>query len=73
MFHLTASGIGTDVVSVAGNPGASRDLIEAYLTAFAMIGDRERTLASGDGAYVSTHIDSRTFASEIRRFLASTA
>ena len=76
MVHLTG-GMGAPeaapVVFVVDDSTASRELIEAYLTAFAMIGDRERTLAADDRAYVSTQIDSRTFATEIRKFLASTA
>ncbi|TAN32428.1 response regulator [bacterium] len=39
------------------------------LTALAMSGDRERTLAAGCSGYISKPIDTRTFASEVRKFL----
>ena len=61
------------VLYVVDDSAANRDQVEAYLTALAMIGDRERSLAAGDRTYVTTHIDSRTFATGIRKFLNSTA
>ena len=42
------------------------------LTALAMAGDRERSLAAGCNGYISKPIDTRTFASEVRKFLPST-
>lgn len=39
------------------------------LTALAMAGDRERSLAAGCNGYISKPIDTRTFASEVRKFL----
>ena len=39
------------------------------LTALAMAGDRERSLAAGCNGYISKPIDTRTFASEVRKYL----
>jgi CheY-like chemotaxis protein len=39
------------------------------LTALAMAGDRERSLAAGCNGYISKPIDTRTFASEVRKHL----
>jgi CheY-like chemotaxis protein len=39
------------------------------LTALAMPGDRERSFAAGCTGYISKPIDTRTFASEIRKYL----
>ena len=41
------------------------------LTALAMAGDRERSLAAGCNGYISKPIDTRTFASEVRKYLPS--
>ncbi len=41
------------------------------LTALAMTGDRERTLEAGCSGYISKPINTRTFASEVARFLPS--
>jgi CheY-like chemotaxis protein len=43
------------------------------LTALAMAGDRERTLAAGCLGYISKPIDTRTFADEVRKYLPRTA
>jgi CheY-like chemotaxis protein len=40
------------------------------LTAFAMPGDREKTLAAGFDGYISKPIDVRTFPDEVARYLA---
>jgi CheY-like chemotaxis protein len=40
------------------------------LTALAMAGDRERTLAAGCDGYIAKPINTRTFASEVGKFLS---
>jgi len=42
------------------------------LTALAMPGDRERSLAAGCSGYISKPIDTRTFAGEVGKYLAAT-
>ena len=39
------------------------------VTALAMQGDRERTLAAGCSGYISKPINTRTFAAEVRKYL----
>ncbi len=39
------------------------------LTALAMMGDRERTLEAGCSGYISKPINTRTFASEVSKYL----
>jgi len=39
------------------------------LTALAMTGDRERTLEAGCSGYISKPINTRTFASEVSKYL----
>ena len=41
------------------------------LTALAMLGDRERTLAAGCAGYIQKPINTRTFAAEVRKYLAA--
>jgi two-component system cell cycle response regulator len=41
------------------------------LTALAMAGDKERSLEAGCNGYISKPIDTRTFASEVRKYLTS--
>jgi len=41
------------------------------LTALAMMGDRERTLEAGCSGYISKPINTRTFASEVSKYLPS--
>ena len=43
------------------------------LTAHAMIGDREATIAAGCSGYIAKPIDTRTFAGQIREILAQVA
>ena len=43
------------------------------VTALVTSGDRERTIAAGCDGYLAKPVDTRTFASDIRRFLRSTA
>ena len=42
------------------------------LTARAMVGDRELSLAAGCSGYISKPIDTRTIAHEVNRYLSST-
>ncbi len=41
------------------------------LTALAMPGDRERSLEAGCSGYISKPIDTRTFATEVRKYLVA--
>ena len=50
------------------DPATARITIVA-LTAHAMTGDREQTLAAGCAGYISKPINTRTFAREVRAFL----
>jgi CheY-like chemotaxis protein len=43
------------------------------LTALAMAGDREKTIAAGCLGYISKPIDTRTFADEVRKYLPRSA
>lgn len=52
-----------------GDPQTARFPIVA-LTAHAMKGDREEALAAGCVGYIAKPIDTRTFADEVRHFLA---
>jgi len=51
------------------DPGTANITVVA-LTAHAMSGDREQTLAAGCAGYISKPIDTRTFGSQVREFLA---
>jgi len=53
-------------------PATARIPIVA-LTALAMSGDRERTIAAGCDGYISKPIDTRTFAREIGKYLTDPA
>ena len=53
------------------DPATARITVVA-LTAHAMTGDREQTLAAGCAGYISKPIDTRTFGSEVRQFLPRT-
>jgi CheY-like chemotaxis protein len=48
---------------------ATADIPIIALTALAMAGDRERTLAAGCDGYIPKPINTRTFASEVGKFL----
>ena len=52
------------------DPATSQITIVA-LTAHAMTGDREQTLAAGCAGYISKPIDTRTFGSQVRKFIQS--
>lgn len=43
------------------------------LTALAMLGDKERTLAAGCAGYISKPINTRTFGEEVGKYLPRTA
>jgi len=47
------------------------DIPVVALTALAMMGDRERTLEAGCSGYISKPINTRTFASEVSKYLPS--
>jgi len=51
---------------------ATANITIVALTAHAMTGDRELTLAAGCAGYVSKPIDTRTFGDQVREFLART-
>lgn len=50
--------------------GATSHIPIVALTALAMAGDRERTLAAGCDGYIAKPINTRTFASEVGKFLS---
>jgi two-component system, cell cycle response regulator DivK len=54
------------------DPATARIPIVA-MTALAMSGDRERTLAAGCDGYISKPINTRTFAEDISKYLANPA
>ena len=51
---------------------ATANIPVVALTAHAMTGDREQTLAAGCAGYISKPIDTRRFGSQVREFLPST-
>lgn len=67
---------GTDGLSLTRllktDPATARITIVA-LTAHAMNGDREQTLAAGCAGYISKPIDTRTFAKQVSAFIAQAA
>src|SRR6267378_2311755 len=50
---------------------ATANITVIALTAHAMSGDREQTLAAGCAGYISKPIDTRTFGSQVREFLTN--
>src|SRR6266851_4192323 len=57
---------------IKADPATARITIVA-LTAHAMAGDREQTLAAGCAGYISKPIDTRTFGRQVREFLGPKA
>lgn len=51
---------------------ATANIVVVALTAHAMTGDREQTLAAGCAGYISKPIDTRTFGNQVRAFLRPT-
>lgn len=49
----------------------TRDILIIALTAYAMKGDDAKALASGCAGYITKPLDTRTFADDIARWLAS--
>jgi CheY-like chemotaxis protein len=49
----------------------TRDIIVIALTAYAMKGDDEKAFASGCAGYITKPLDTRTFADDIARWLAT--
>lgn len=54
--------------SLKGNPGLKSIPIVA-VTSYAMVGDRERVLASGAEGYIEKPINPDTFVTEVERFI----
>src|SRR5207245_11155123 len=52
---------------------ATANIPVVALTAHAMTGDREQTLAAGCAGYISKPIDTRSFAGQVREFLSRPA
>jgi CheY-like chemotaxis protein len=55
--------------AIRSEPGLGRCTIVA-VTAFAMVGDRERILAAGFDGYISKPIAPESFVAEVERYLA---
>lgn len=53
------------------NP-ATREIPIVAVTSYAMVGDREKALASGCDGYIEKPINPETFVSEIERFISGT-
>jgi two-component system cell cycle response regulator len=61
---------GHQVVRTLQSEGRFRDTPMIAVTAFAMMGDRERVLSSGFNGYIAKPIQAETFVSQVEEFLA---
>lgn len=69
-LHLPDMG-GEDVLARLRADPATRDLTTIAVTAFAMVGDRERVLAAGFDDYMTKPLDPTTFARDVERHLTA--
>lgn len=67
---------GMDGLELAGRlkgDAATRDIVIVAMTAYAMVGDREKALAAGCDGYVPKPIDTRTLPDTLAGLLANNA
>src|SRR5918912_850760 len=62
---------GLELVAAVKGDGALAPIPAVGVTAFAMVGDRDRILAAGFDGYLSKPIDPVTFVTELEVFLAA--
>lgn len=60
---------GYAVATALRNDPRTRDVPIVAVTSYAMVGDREKALASGCNGYIEKPINPETFVSQIERFL----
>jgi two-component system cell cycle response regulator len=60
---------GYEVAQRAGRAAGLRDIPLVAVTAFAMVGDREKALAAGFHGYLAKPIDPDTFVQQVEAFL----
>ena len=61
---------GYAVAAALRNDPRTRDVPIVAVTSYAMVGDREKALASGCNGYIEKPINPETFISQIERFLS---
>jgi two-component system cell cycle response regulator len=61
---------GLELVAAVKGDGALAPIPAVGVTAFAMVGDRDRILAAGFDGYLSKPIDPTSFVAELEGFLA---